>query len=91
VTFPTTTGADAGRPWSVVAPVGRRVVMYGVFAAGRYVSWGVVSISVANLAIVLVMVAVFVVALLLPFPSEDRDGTPAAGEGRADADGGREP
>jgi hypothetical protein len=35
---------------------------------GRYVHWGVVQISVANLVVIAVMVALFVAALLLPFP-----------------------
>jgi hypothetical protein len=39
-----------------------------VFTAGKYLDWGVVSISVANLLIIVVMVVVFVLALLLPFP-----------------------
>lgn len=65
--------------------------MDSVFAAGRYLSWGVVSVSVANLVIVTVMVAVFVLALLLPFPSEDGHGTPAAGGQPAPTEKGREP
>lgn len=36
--------------------------------AGHYLDWGVLSISIANLAIILVMIAVFGLALLLPFP-----------------------
>jgi hypothetical protein len=40
-----------------------------VFTAGKYVTWGVVSISVTNLLIIVVMVVVFVLALLLPFPA----------------------
>ena len=40
-------------------------------AAGKYVSWGVVSVSVTNLVIILVMVAVFALALLVPFPHDD--------------------
>ena len=39
-------------------------------AAGHYLTWGVVTISVANLVIVGVMMAVFVLALLIPFGSE---------------------
>lgn len=35
---------------------------------GRYVHWGVIQLSVANLVIIGVMVVVFVAALLLPFP-----------------------
>jgi hypothetical protein len=35
---------------------------------GRYVNWGFIQISVANLVVILLMVAVFVLAILLPFP-----------------------
>ncbi|RXS87155.1 hypothetical protein EST92_03925 [Streptomyces sp. TM32] len=35
---------------------------------GRYVHWGVVQLSVANLVVIGVMLVVFVAALLLPFP-----------------------
>ena len=38
--------------------------------SGRYVHWGVIQISVANLVVIAVMVAVFVVALMLPFPKD---------------------
>ncbi|NYD40626.1 hypothetical protein [Nocardioides panaciterrulae] len=37
-------------------------------AAGHYIDWGVISISVTNAAIIGLMVVVFVLALLLPFP-----------------------
>ena len=40
---------------------------------GNYVHWGVVQISVANLAVILLMLAVFALALLLPFPGRRRD------------------
>ena len=39
---------------------------------GRYVHWGVVQISVANLVVVLLMVVVFFAAMLLPFPGTSR-------------------
>jgi len=44
--------------------------------AGRYVHWGVISISVTNLAIIAAMVVVFVLALVIPFPHphDDDDG-----------------
>ncbi len=45
--------------------------------AGRYVHWGVINVSVTNLAIVATMVVVFVLALLIPFPQpheHDDDG-----------------
>jgi len=35
---------------------------------GRYLHWGVIQISVANLVVIAVMVVVFVLAVLLPFP-----------------------
>lgn len=35
---------------------------------GRYVHWGVIQLSVANLVVIGLMVVVFVAALLLPFP-----------------------
>jgi hypothetical protein len=42
--------------------------MDSVFSAGKYVTWGVVSISATNLLIIVLMVVVFVLALVLPFP-----------------------
>jgi hypothetical protein len=38
---------------------------------GKYIHWGVIQISVANLAIICVMVLLFVLALVIPFPSHD--------------------
>lgn len=35
---------------------------------GRYVHWGFVQMSVANLVVIALMAIVFVAALLLPFP-----------------------
>jgi hypothetical protein len=40
--------------------------------SGHYVSWGRLSISLANLTVVGVMVAVFVLAILLPHPRRPR-------------------
>ena len=37
-------------------------------AAGHYIDWGVISISVTNAAIIGLMLVVFVLALVLPFP-----------------------
>ncbi|WP_157371781.1 hypothetical protein [Angustibacter sp. Root456] len=39
---------------------------------GHYVHWGVVLISVTNLAIVGAMVVVFALAIALPFPGATR-------------------
>ena len=44
--------------------------MVSVFAAGKYVSWGVVSISLTNLLVILGMIVVFVLALIIPFPRD---------------------
>ena len=46
-----------------------------VVLAGRYLDWGVISISVTNAAIIVAMVVVFVLALVLPFP-HGRDESP---------------
>ena len=51
--------------------------MDNVFAAGTYIHWGVVSISLTNLLVIVAMVVVFVLALVIPFP-HDR-GTPSDG------------
>lgn len=54
------------------------VVVLAVSAgAGRYLHWGVISISMTNLLIIVAMVVLFVLAILLPFPGRtdqpDRD------------------
>jgi hypothetical protein len=38
---------------------------------GKYIHWGVIQISVANLAIIGVMVLLFILALVVPFPTHD--------------------
>jgi hypothetical protein len=49
-------------------------------AAGRYLSWGVVQISLTNLLIIVGMIVVFAAALVLPFPGSHDD----AGQGGHD-------
>ena len=50
-------------------------------ASGRYLDWGVISISATNALIIVVMLAVFVLALLLPFPHHDeQEGERRGGE-----------
>ncbi len=51
--------------------------MTAMLEAGRYLHWGVISISVTNALIILAMIVVFVLALVVPFGR--RHGT---GEGR---------
>jgi hypothetical protein len=41
-------------------------------AAGRYLHWGVVQISLTNFLIIVGMIVVFVLALVLPFPGGRR-------------------
>lgn len=41
--------------------------------AGTYLHWGVIQISVANLAVIGTMILLFVLALLLPFPGGHDD------------------
>ena len=49
-------------------------------AAGRYVHWGVIQISLTNLLIIAGMVVLFVIALLVPFPhGKQRGGTGVEG------------
>ncbi len=40
------------------------------FAAGKYLSWGVVSISLTNLLVIVTMIVVFILALVIPFPGD---------------------
>lgn len=42
-------------------------------ATGKYVQWGVIQISVANLLIIVAMVVLFVLALVVPFPHKHPD------------------
>lgn len=44
-------------------------------AAGHYLDWGVIQISLTNFLIIVGMVVVFVLALLVPFPGGHGDGT----------------
>jgi len=44
------------------------VTVAGVLEAGKYVHWGVLNVSVTNLAIIAVIIVVFLLAILLPFP-----------------------
>lgn len=48
-------------------------------AAGSYVHWGVIQISVANLIVIGLMLVLFIAALLVPFPAPRRTFPPSAG------------
>jgi hypothetical protein len=54
-------------------------------AAGRYVHWGVIQISLTNLLIIVGMVLLFAAAIVVPFPRprNERD-TADAGQGQVD-------
>lgn len=55
-------------------------------AAGRYLDWGFLHLSVSNLAIITTMVVLFVLALVLPFPHASEQARPddqTAGDGDA--------
>jgi len=56
-------------PSASVAGAGPLAV--GLDGTGKYLHWGVVQLSLANL---IVIVALFVAALLLPFPRDDQAG-----------------
>ncbi|GAB92133.1 hypothetical protein [Gordonia rhizosphera] len=60
--------------------------------AGKYVEWGVIQISVTNLAIIAVMVVVFILALIIPFPSGHGPSAhdPSAHGTASDEDGGED-
>jgi hypothetical protein len=47
-------------------------VAVGLDGSTRVVTWGVVQITYANLAVIVLMLVVFVLALLLPFPGRRR-------------------
>ena len=38
---------------------------------GKYISWGVVQISLANLIVIAVMIVMLVAAIVLPFPRHE--------------------
>jgi hypothetical protein len=40
-------------------------------APGKYISWGVIQISVTNATIICVMIVLFILALVVPFPTHD--------------------
>jgi len=40
----------------------------GLDGTGKYIHWGVIQLSVANLVVIAIIVALFVAAVLLPFP-----------------------
>jgi hypothetical protein len=42
-----------------------------IWAAGRYIDWGVLSISLTNLLVIVGMIVIFILALVIPFPRGD--------------------
>lgn len=45
-------------------------------AAGRYVHWGVISVSLTNLLIIIGMLVLFGLALVVPFPRHRAPASP---------------
>ena len=43
---------------------------WAIAAAGHYLHWGVISVSVTNLLIIITMVVLFGLALVVPFPGD---------------------
>jgi len=41
---------------------------WAIAAAGHYLHWGVISVSITNLLIVIAMLVLFGLALVVPFP-----------------------
>jgi hypothetical protein len=58
---------------------------WAIAAAGHYVHWGVISVSITNLLIVIAMLVLFGLALVVPFPGHRRT-APSRGE-RAEGGG----
>jgi len=51
-------------------------------APGRYISWGVLQISVTNATIIGVMIVLFILALVVPFPTHDDEQSKPEGRSR---------
>ena len=58
-------------PSASVAGAGPLAV--GLDGTGKYLHWGVVQLSLANLIVVVVIAVLFVAAILLPFPGDRPD------------------
>ncbi len=57
---------------SAVLPVLGAIV--NLSTPGDYISFGVISISVANFVVVVVMTVIFIAAVFLPFPHRKEEG-----------------
>ena len=51
-------------------------------APGKYISWGVLQISVTNATIIAVMIVLFILALVVPFPTHDDEQSKPEGHSR---------
>ncbi len=52
-------------PYHLIAPLVGSVV--NLNTPGRYVHWGFIQLSVANLVVIALMIVVFVLAIVIPF------------------------
>jgi hypothetical protein len=53
---------------ALVAPVTAAVLSGGLNGPARYLEWGPIQISVANLVMIGAIIVLFVLAIALPFP-----------------------
>ena len=51
-----------------------KLIMGDGSGAGTFVDWGVIHVSVANIAVIGAMLLLFVLALVVPFPGHHRAG-----------------
>ena len=53
-------------------PAALLAALVNLGGTGRYIHWGFIQISVANLIVIILMIVVFVLAIFLPFPRHGR-------------------
>ncbi len=56
---------------SVFGGINLVAALVNLGGTGKYISWGAVQISLANLIVILVMIVLFVAAIVLPFPRHE--------------------
>jgi hypothetical protein len=60
--------------WSSSRGAVVKFIVVATGAAGTFLDWGFIHVSVANVIVIAVMVLLFVLAIVLPFPHGDRPG-----------------
>jgi hypothetical protein len=64
----------------MIDPTSLLATVVNLNSPGRYLHWSILTMSVANLALIAVMVVIFGLALLLPFPGRNHDDGDAAAD-----------